>query len=67
MKLVNCFATMLLSALAMDLLYLYYAGGWTDPNMLILVSEIVILYAIALFGLLLTIVNMKSWAKDKLG
>ena len=37
--------------LAGDLLYLYYAGAWTDPNRFILIQEIIALYALILFGL----------------
>ena len=40
-----------LIALPADLLYLYFAGAWSDPNKFILVTELVILPLIILFGI----------------
>jgi len=37
--------------LAGDLLYLYYGGGWTDPNRAILYSELAILWLLIPFSL----------------
>ena len=35
-----------------DLLYLYLAGGWTDPNRIILYTELTCLVILALVGIL---------------
>ena len=40
-----------LAVLAGDLLLLYYKKGWTDPNKLILRSELGFLYAFVIGGL----------------
>ncbi len=40
-----------LSVLAADLLGLYYYGRWYDPNPLIEMSEVVILYIIFFMGI----------------
>jgi len=40
-----------LIALPGDLLYLYFAGVWYDPNPVILWAELVILPLISLFGI----------------
>ena len=42
----------LLVVLSGDILYLYYAGGWTDPNQVILVTEITLLYVFIISGIL---------------
>ena len=42
--------TVCLFWLPIDLLYLYYAGGWQEPNRFILIVELVILYALPLFA-----------------
>lgn len=40
-----------LIALPFDLLYLYFAGGWYEPNIIILIVELVVLPFIILFGM----------------
>ena len=37
--------------LPIDLLYLYYAGGWVEPNIAILLAELVLLYTLPIFAL----------------
>lgn len=34
-----------------DILYLYFAGGWREPNRFILVTELIMLPLISLFGI----------------
>ena len=48
---IQLFADLLLIVLSADLLYLYYAGGWTDPNRGILLAELVLLWLIIPFGI----------------
>jgi hypothetical protein len=36
--------------LPIDLLYLFYAGGWDDPNKMILYAELTLLYTLPLFA-----------------
>ncbi len=47
----NLFANGMLIVLSGDLLYLYIAGGWTEPNEIILISELVLLPLIGIMGL----------------
>ena len=38
--------------LPIDLLYLYFAGSWYEPIKVILYSELVLLFALPIFGVL---------------
>ncbi len=51
---------MLLSVLAGDLLYLYYAGLWYDPIPWIEASEIVMLYIIFVLGIIQSVVATRG-------
>ena len=54
------FATSLIMVvLAADLLGLYYHGRWYDPNIMIEISEVVLLYVFAIAGLVLSAIL--SW------
>ena len=48
---IQLFADLLLIVLSADLLYLYHAGAWSDPNGGILLAELVLLSLIILFGI----------------
>jgi hypothetical protein len=45
---------LLLTILAGDLLYLYYAGSWYDPIRAIEIAEVILLYVFIVTGLVLT-------------
>ena len=51
---------MLLSVLAADLLYLYYAGMWTEPRIWMLTHEILMLYIIFVLGIIQVVVVTKG-------
>ena len=53
-------AGMLLSVLAMDLLYLYYTGMWTEPRIWMLTHEILMLYIIFVLGIVQVVVVTRS-------
>ena len=57
--------SMLLVVLAGDLLYLYYAGGWYDPSKIIELTEVTLLYAIAVLGIGYFV--WRSYKSDKRG
>ena len=38
--------------LPIDLLYLYFAGSWYEPVKVILYSELVLLFALPIFGIM---------------
>ena len=48
----DLFSDLLLTALAGDLLHLYFAGAWCEPNPFLLVAELVSLFTIAIWGLM---------------
>ena len=48
--------------LPIDLLYLYFANGWREPNLLILHLEIVLLFLLPVFG----IYRLYSFIKNRL-
>lgn len=48
---INLVSDVMLLILACDLLYLYYAGGWIEANKVILVAELVVLYALIPFSI----------------
>ncbi len=54
------FTGMLLSVLAADLLYLYYAGMWYDPICWLVAYEIALLYGIFILGIAQMIVEAKE-------
>jgi len=37
--------------LSLDILYLYYSGAWYDPYAIIEVSEVLLLYAFSIIGI----------------
>jgi len=64
MKIAGMFTGVLLSVLAGDLLYLYYAGAWIEPIVLIEVTEIIVLYILFFWGLYYTIRSSISMFKE---
>ncbi len=50
-KLKEVIAVTLMVVLPLDILYLYYAGGWVEPIKVILYVEIVMLYSIPVYGI----------------
>ncbi len=51
---------MLLSVLAADLLYLYYAGMWTEPRIWMQTHEILMLYIILVIGIVQSVIVTKD-------
>ncbi len=51
--------SLMLSVTSADLLYLYYIGTWYDPVILIEISEVVLLYILAIMGLVYFIWRVK--------
>lgn len=50
-KILYLFFSMMVCVLSGDLLYLYYAGGWVEPNQIILISELISLYVLVVGGM----------------
>ena len=43
-----------------DILYLYFAGGWCEPNRFILAAELIMLFATPVFGIWRVIKYIRS-------
>lgn len=57
---INLFEDTMLVVLAGDLLYLYYAGAWTDPIAAVLISELVFLWGFIALGVWRIITHVKE-------
>jgi len=55
---------LLFTVLALDLLYLYYSGAWTDPVAGIRIAELVCLYAFVPIGLGLMLHELYHYEKE---
>ena len=55
-KVLGLLTGMLLSVLALDLLYLYYAGLWVEPIVWMQTQEVVALYIIFVLGIIQVVV-----------
>ena len=47
----NILISLLMAGLALDLLYLYFAGGWIEPNKAIRVCELALLWCFVGLGI----------------
>lgn len=57
---VDLFGDVMLIVLAVNLLSLYYTGGWIEANPIIRIAELVFLYALILFGLARGVYHMRE-------
>jgi hypothetical protein len=64
-KIINMAVSLFLSVLSGDLLYLYFAGGWYDPSKLIEYSEVVLLFILAVVGIIRFIIITQQLSKLK--
>ena len=46
--------------LSLDILYLYYNGAWYDPYKIIEISEVLLLYAFSVIGLVRIILKLRE-------
>jgi len=60
---IEAITDILLIGMATNLLYLYFVGAWSDPYILILVSELVMLVAVIGFGIYRAIMFAKNATK----
>ena len=56
--------TLLLLILSADLLYLYYSGSWHDPNPIIELAEVAILWTIAICSASATLITFVRGVKQ---
>lgn len=55
----------LLSVLAADLLYLYYAGRWIEPILWMQAQEVVALYIIFFMGIAQAVLAIQNLRRDR--
>ena len=61
MRLAFCLLTgLFLSVLAGDLLYLHYAGAWYDPIRWIEILEVILLYILFVWGIVLAVISYRG-------
>ena len=46
--------------LSLDILYLYYSGAWYDPYRFIEISEVLLLYAFSIIGIIRIILKLRE-------
>jgi len=46
--------------LSLDILYLYYSGAWYDPYKAIEISEVLLLYAFSIIGIVRIILKLRE-------
>ncbi|MBA7682125.1 hypothetical protein ES703_90471 [subsurface metagenome] len=46
--------------LSLDILYLYYSGAWYDPYKIIEISEVLLLYAFSIIGIVRIILKLRE-------
>ena len=46
--------------LSLDMLYLYYSGAWYDPYKIIEISEVLLLYAFSIIGIIRIILKLRE-------
>jgi len=54
------FVTAFLFWMPIDLLYLYYTGGWWEPIRVIEISEIILLYLMPVFAIVRYVLILKD-------
>ena len=59
----NILISLLMAGLALDLLYLYFAGGWIEPVAWIKFAELVSLVAIFTLGIIRSIQQIKEFRR----
>jgi len=48
---------LLMSGVALDILYLYYSGAWNDQSKLIEITEVVVMWLFVASGVVAAIIN----------
>jgi len=46
--------------LSLDILYLYYSGAWYDPYKFIEISEVLLLYAFSILGIVRIVLKLRE-------
>lgn len=46
--------------LSLDILYLYYTGAWYDPYAIIEVTEVLLLYAFSIIGIVRIVLKLRE-------
>jgi len=57
MKILSVFSGTLLASTSVCLLLLFYAGAWQDSNPVIELAEVISLWLLVVFGILIAVLN----------
>ena len=59
-KIVDILFMAIFVILSLDILYLYYSGAWYDPYTIIEVSEVLLLYAFSIIGIVRIVFKLRE-------
>lgn len=59
-KILDLVLMAILVILSLDMLYLYYSGAWYDPYKIIEISEVLLLYAFCIIGIVRIILKLRD-------
>lgn len=59
-KILDLVLMAILVILSLDILYLYYSGAWYDPYKIIEISEVLLLYAFCIIGIVRIILKLRD-------
>ena len=59
-KVVDVFLMAIFVILSVDILYLYYSGAWYDPFKFIEISEVLLLYAFSVIGIVRIVLKLRE-------
>ena len=63
-KVIGLFMNLLVTILAVDLLYLYYSGGWYDPIKWIEITEVAFLYLFVVAGIVGAVLKLREYIHE---
>jgi membrane protein YdbS with pleckstrin-like domain len=63
-KILDIFFMVVFVILSLDILYLYYTGAWYDPYKFIEISEVFLLYAFSVIGIIRIILKFRELKRN---
>lgn len=63
-KILDLFLMAVFVIFSLDILYLYYTGAWYDPYKFIEISEVFLLYAFSIMGIVRIILKLRELRRN---
>ena len=63
-KILDLFLMAVFVIFSLDILYLYYTGAWYDPYKFIEISEVFLLYAFSIIGIVRIILKLRELRRN---